>query len=248
MCRVAVGGTCVLTGDHIVTAAEAESGSVDNTASAQSDQVTTPVTDSVSTPVPPVPSLDIVKSDPVNADEDGNGLVSVGDTLTYTVTATNTGNIAQSAVVVSDPLLTPSTITCNAVAVDASCVLTGAYVVRQSDIDTGEIVNTASVVSNDLPTPLPSNTVTLPLEQQPALAIEKSSADTEFTQAGDQLTYAYLVTNAGNVTLTTPVTVSDDKIANEAVQPCRLRVLRPTPPLLVEVYTRLHRLMWMLGL
>ena len=40
----------------------------------------------------PRPELEIDKPAPVNAAEDGSGDISVGDTLTYTITATNTGD------------------------------------------------------------------------------------------------------------------------------------------------------------
>ena len=61
----------------------------------------------------PTPILDLDKPAPSHADNDGDGAVSVGDELTYTITATNTGNIAQTNVVVTDPLLdAPNTVTC----------------------------------------------------------------------------------------------------------------------------------------
>jgi len=47
------------------------------------------------------PMLTLVKSDPVNADEDGDGAVSIGDTLTYTIVATNSGNIDQTNVLLA---------------------------------------------------------------------------------------------------------------------------------------------------
>jgi len=76
------------------------------------------------------------------------------DTLTYTITATNTGTTTQTDVVVTDPLLTPSTITCASVAPGATCVLSGDYTVTQTDVDNGQIVNTAEVVSDDITTPV----------------------------------------------------------------------------------------------
>ena len=126
-----------------------------NTASAESDEVTTPVTDTVTTPVvPAAPALSIVKSTPVNADEDGSTTVSIGDTLTYTITATNSGNLDQTNVVVSDPMLAnETTTTCASVAVGATCTLTGEYTVTMADAG-GDIVNTASVQSAEVTTPV----------------------------------------------------------------------------------------------
>ena len=148
-----------------------EGGDIVNTASAQSDEVTTPVTDTVTTPVvPAAPALTIVKSAPVNADEDGSTTVSIGDTLTYTITVTNSGNIDQNNVVVTDNLITPSTNTCATVAVGGTCTLTGDYTVTMSD-EGGDIVNTASAESDEVTTPV-TDTVTTPVvPAAPALGI-----------------------------------------------------------------------------
>jgi len=138
-----VGGTCTLTGDYTVTMADA-GGDIVNTASVTSAEVPTPVTDSVTTPVVvAAPALTLVKSNPVNADEDGDGSVSIGDTLTYTITTTNSGNIDQTNVVLTDNLIAPSTNTCATVAVGATCTLTGDYIVTMADEGT-DLVNTAS--------------------------------------------------------------------------------------------------------
>ena len=104
---VAVGATCTLTGTYTVTMADA-GGDIVNTASAESNEVTTPVTDTVTTPVDAAaPAIDLVKTLSANADEDGSSSVSIGDTLTYTIVATNTGNAAQTNFVVTDNLITP---------------------------------------------------------------------------------------------------------------------------------------------
>ena len=94
----------------MVTAADVTAGSIVNTGTANSDQ-TGPVTDIVTVPVP-TPGLAIDKVFTSNADNDGSGDVSVGDVLTYTITATNTGTAALTNVVVSDPMITPTTTTC----------------------------------------------------------------------------------------------------------------------------------------
>ena len=104
-------------------------GDVVNTASVVSNEVPTPVTDTVTTPVDAAaPSLDIVKTLTSNADEDSSSSVSIGDTLTYTIVATNSGNFDQNNVVVTDNLITPNSNTCATVAVGGTCTLTGTYV------------------------------------------------------------------------------------------------------------------------
>ena len=123
-------------------------GSIDNTATANSDQ--TNEVDDDNTVLVPAPGLDIDKPAPVNADEDGSGDVSVGDTLTYTITATNTGSSNLTDVVVSDPLLTPTggTTPCALVAPGATCTLIGTYTVTAADVAAGRIDNTATAGSD----------------------------------------------------------------------------------------------------
>ena len=197
---VAVGGTCTLTGTYVVTAADA-GGDIVNIASVVSDELPTPVTDTVTTPVDgAAPAIDLVKTLTSNADEDSSGSVSIGDTLTYTIVATNTGNAAQTNFVVTDNLITPNSNTCATVAVGGTCTLTGTYVVTMTDAG-GDVINTASVVSDEVPTPV-SDTVTTPVDPAaPALDISKpapTNADEDGSgtvSVGDTLTYTITVTN-----------------------------------------------------
>ena len=202
---VGVGGTCTLTGEYVVTAADA-GGDIVNTASTFSTQIPTPVTDTVTTPVvAAAPALDIVKTLTNNADGDGSGSVSIGDVLTYTIVATNTGNITQNNVDVTDNLITPSSNTCATVAVGATCTLSGSYVVTMTDAG-GDVVNTASAESDEVTTPV-TDTVTTPVvPAAPALDIVKTltnNADEDSSSSvsiGDTLTYEIVVTNSGNIT------------------------------------------------
>ncbi|WP_157892998.1 DUF7507 domain-containing protein, partial [Marinicella sediminis] len=66
-----------------------------------------------------------------NADEDGSGTISLNDTLTYTVTVTNTGNVTLNNVTVTDTLITPNSTSCASVAPTGTCILVGTYVVTQ---------------------------------------------------------------------------------------------------------------------
>ncbi|MDT8439544.1 MAG: hypothetical protein RQ729_11110 [Wenzhouxiangellaceae bacterium] len=106
-------------------------------------------------------TLGLVKELTANADEDASGSVTLDDTLTYTITATNTGVITLANVVVSDDRITPSTETCATLDAGETCVLEGTYVVTQADVDAGQILNTATADSDetdeqvtDLRTPL----------------------------------------------------------------------------------------------
>jgi len=206
-CAVVTPGlTCVLTGVYIVNAADVVAGQIANTASADSDQIG-PVQDDVTVPVPP-PALTLVKSLAANADEDGSGDVTVGDTLSYTAVATNTGSSVLTNLVVTDPILTPDTITCAAVAPQATCVLNGTYAVTSADVAAGGIVNTATADSDQLDPVADSHTVVV---ETPELGIVKSdpvNADNDNSgniSVGDVLTYTITSTNTGATALTNVV-------------------------------------------
>ncbi|NND71780.1 MAG: hypothetical protein HKN43_09385, partial [Rhodothermales bacterium] len=226
---VVPGSTCVLTGSHLVTQAEADAGTISNTASATSTEVTGPTpSNTVNTPIGQDTAMTNVKSNPtLNTDADSSGDITAGDTLEYVVTVTNTGNVTLNSVVVSDSQLTPSSNSCATVAVGGTCVLTGTHLVTQAEADAGTIANTASVTSTEVPGPTPSNTVNTTVEQNPAMTIVKTALDTSFVAVGDTINYEYLVTNTGNVSIS-GLSVSDDKILTPNSVTCPVVSLMPT--------------------
>ena len=104
--QVLPGESCILTGTYVTTQADVDAGMITNTASVTSDNLPNPLMDSVETPVAQTGDLQIQKSDPTNADEDATSSISLNDTLTYVVTATNTGTTTQtnlSLIHISEP-------------------------------------------------------------------------------------------------------------------------------------------------
>ena len=207
---VAPGGTCVLTVTYVVTQADVDAGEIVNTGTADSDE-TPPTEDPNTEPVPQNPALAVDKALTGNADEDASGTVSLDDTLEYTITATNTGDVTLNNVAVSDDLTGDST-SCLSVAPGSTCVLTVTYVVTQANVDAGEIVNTGTADSDETPPTDDPNTE--PVPQNPAIQIVKSSsldlgADS-IANPGDVISYGFAITNIGDVTLT-GVTVNDAK-------------------------------------
>ena len=66
-------------------------------------------------------------------------------------------------------------------------------------------------------------TVTVPALQQPALSVAKQvkpNTPSTYSETTDVITYLYTVTNSGNVTITDPITIADDKINSNVPQPC----------------------------
>ncbi|RJX21500.1 MAG: DUF11 domain-containing protein, partial [Desulfobulbus sp.] len=96
--------TCTAT--YTVTAGDVIAGSVTNTAIATADGTDSNL-DSMILMLQSA-SLAVNKPAPVNGDNDGSGTVTLGDLLTYTITATNTGTTTLTNVTVSDPMITPT--------------------------------------------------------------------------------------------------------------------------------------------
>ena len=79
----------------------------------------------LTTPIPQKPDMALVKESLERTDVDDNGATSVGDLLNYEIKATNTGNVTLLNVVINDPKLTPNSETCETLAPQAVCTLTG---------------------------------------------------------------------------------------------------------------------------
>ena len=137
-----------------------------------------------------------------------------GDVTTYEYVVTNTGNVTVTApITVTDNLI--SNVICPALPAGgliptASLTCTAEYVVTQADLDTGSVTNLAS--ASDGTTSSPQTSETIPADQNPAISIVKTPLFTDFTAAGDVVTYEFAVTNDGNLTITGGVDVVDDKI------------------------------------
>ena len=166
--------------------------------------------------IPPDPELSITK-----VLTSGANPASEDDVLSYTVTATNTGNVVLTNVVVSDPDLTnDSQNTCASVAIGETCVLTGSYTITLADVTAGEFMNTAT--ANSAETDEVEASVTVPVNGDPELSITKSADPLTVDTLGQLVTYTYVVTNIGNVSLDGPATVSDDKIVSPNTVVCEM--------------------------
>ena len=141
--------------------------------------------------------------------------VMAGSVFDYRIVVTNTGTNTLTNVTVVDTLISPSQNTCATLAPGATCVLIGSYTLNQNDLDIGQVSNTATGDSNE--TPPVDDTVTTFIEQSPRLAIVKTGTFNDengdgFAQVGETISYAFEVTNTGNVVIT-DVTVSDPLLA-----------------------------------
>nr|WP_244631695.1 hypothetical protein [Plantibacter sp. CFBP 8804] len=159
--------------------------------------------------VPQAPAITVVKSASPAAAE-----YAVGDEITYSFLVTNTGNVPLTDVQVDEGAFTGtgdlSDVVCPpgaaTLAPAAAVTCEATYTMAQADIDAGTVSNSATATGTPpqgQPPVSPPSEVTIPgVAQAPALTVVKSATPTTVANAGEDVTYSFLVTNTGNVTLT----------------------------------------------
>lgn len=129
--------------------------------------------------------------------------VSVGDDIDYTIRVINTGNVALTGVMVTDPGAHDCTRLSANLAVGATMTLECAH--RASSADIGTYVNVATVVT-DQTAEVASDQVDVEVSQSPAPSLTvTTSADQASVVPGQEIDYHVLVVNTGNVPLTSVV-------------------------------------------
>jgi len=237
--------TWIYTGTYAITQDDIDLGEVKNQATAEGTAPdTTVVSDlsdesSVLEDDPTIielcqnPAIAIVKTGIFN-DENGNDCSDVDETISYTFTVTNEGNVSLSDVIVTDPLIatitgpTGDTDGDGELDVTEVWIFTGTYAITQEDIDAGQVINQATVKAND---PMDNAVIDLSDEssviendptiielcQNPAIAIVKTGIfndenGNDCSDVDETISYTFTVTNEGNVSLSN-VTVTDPLIA-----------------------------------
>jgi uncharacterized repeat protein (TIGR01451 family) len=215
---------CTTSGTHVVTQSDVDAGGViSNTAEAVA---TTPtdgtVRDSDTATVPVVAPNALIALDKIASlnDADNDGKLDVGETITYTFVVTNIGNVTLSGVTVTDPML--GTVTCDPTTLapqeTADCTAAD-HTVTQADIDQGTVTNTATATGTPpgaTTPPTATDSTTTPALDESAIEILKTAtlndADRSgFADAGETISYSFVVNNVGNTTLH-DVGVTDDMV------------------------------------
>ncbi len=184
------------------------------------DEPKTPVTpgekeDPIETPNP---SLAVVKT------SDKTGVVKLGETITYTITVTNNGNVTINDIEVTDELTGntgDNAFTIDRLAVGETKQFTATYTVTEDDILEGTIVNRATAIGKD-----PRNEevtgdgeVRVDTEEKDShLTVSKETTSEpengEKYALGETINYLITATNDGNLTLTN-VKVTDELTGDE---------------------------------
>jgi uncharacterized repeat protein (TIGR01451 family) len=240
------GDSVRVTAPYVLTQADVDRGWVANEAEAEGTPP--PTIDPDDPNGPRIPSDPVTDDDrhvePITADPEltlvktgvlDDGAVE-GDTVTYTFTVKNAGNVTLTDVEVVDPLLGGAALaipddawpgTPGVLAPDASVTFAAQYTLTQGDVDAGVVHNTATSHGTPPPTvdpedpenPEPKDPIdsppaeeTTPLPSAPDIDLVKTAvvdidADA-FPEVDDTVTYTFVARNAGNVTLT-DVTITD---------------------------------------
>ena len=197
---------------YVVTQADLDAGSVTNSAYATSGTTTSP-TDKATVPATQTPGFTLTKS------PDPTTYSAVGQLINYTYIIANTGNVTLSGpFTVSDD---KAQVTCpndESLAPGLSLTCHASYVVTQADLDSGSVTNkaTAQAYFNDKPGTSNEATATVKAVQAPALKLTKNASPSTYDAAGQKISYSYVLENTGNVTLSGPFTVNDDKAMDES--------------------------------
>jgi uncharacterized repeat protein (TIGR01451 family)/LPXTG-motif cell wall-anchored protein len=215
------------TATYTVTQADLDAGGVTNTATATATPPSGPAPVSnasdAAVSVAAAPALTIVKSSALD------GTAAAGQGVTYSFLVTNTGNLTLSGLHIDDTAFSGTgplgAIQCPTatLAPTQATTCTAPYTLTQSDVDAGTLTNTATATgttAGGTPVTSAQSNDVRPLPAQPALTLVKSAspaAPADF-RAGEELTYSFVVTNTGNVTLSA-VTIDDAAFTGSGTLP-----------------------------
>ncbi|UTD15337.1 DUF11 domain-containing protein [Tenacibaculum mesophilum] len=157
-------------------------------------------------------------------DTDSDGCANPGETITYTYTVTNTGNVSITNVELTDPI-SPSPLTLesgdtdgdNELDVDETWIYSLDYIITQNDIDNGSVTGQATVtgvstggtnvsdLSDDDSTLEDDPTVTNLCQNEGIALIKQGTINDEngdgCSDNGETITFTLSVINTGNTTL-----------------------------------------------
>ena len=150
--------------------------------------------------------------------------------IKYSFTVQNTGDTNLSNIKIADPLL-PSLVCQNISSLAAGatagvvCTAGDVYAVKNSDRDQGGVNNTATATGTDINGfPIAgSSSVVVKINQAPAISIAKRTSSSGPFTLGSVISYQFVVTNSGNVTLSNIVV--NDQLPNLGAINCPAKSL-----------------------
>jgi len=143
-------------------------------------------------------------------DENGDNIPQAGETISYSFSIQNTGNVNLTNVTVFDPIVTimGNNISLLTPGQFNTTTFSGTYLITQADINTGSVENTATTQAKD-----PNNNIVssmaddiVVLNKNPEISLIKTGTFNDengdgLPQAGETISYSFTVENTGNVNL-----------------------------------------------
>lgn len=201
------GNSVTCTASHTVTQANLDAGSITNTATAHTDGVDSNTATAIAD-ADQNPSLNLTKSI-----TSGDLYSTAGDTIEYEYLVENNGNVTLDGPVTVDD--DQETVTCPAVAQlapGASTICSSTHVVTLADLNAGSLTNTATAHADGNNSN--TDTATATAEQNPSLDLVKNiTSGDPYSTTGSTVSYEYIVTNNGNITINGAVSVDDNQAA-----------------------------------
>ena len=217
---LAPGASTTCTGTYALTNGDITARSVTNTATATAKYGTpTPtltVTSNQASTTVSVPQL-LLQMSAAPA-----SVSALGQTITYTYTLTNQTNSSMTTLRVNDSRGASNYNCGSTLAAHATTICTPrtSTSYTQADMDAGVITNQATATSASPAVTSNSATTSVSVTQTAAVQLIKTASPSAPTSPAttftlpQNITYTYTLKNIGNVTLSAPYTVTDDKIAS----------------------------------
>ena len=156
-----------------------------------------------------VPTLTVVKS----ASPSSATAFTAGTLITYSFVVTNAGNVTMNDIAIDEVSFTGENAMSTPVCPLASLApggqetCTASYTLTVADVNSGAVANAATATGvaqgSVTTTTSPSSSFSNPIAPDPSITLAKSVGPTTANQAGDILSYSFLVTNTGNVSVHT---------------------------------------------
>ncbi|MDP9141508.1 MAG: hypothetical protein M3O62_12045 [Pseudomonadota bacterium] len=222
---LAPGASTTCTASYSILQTDVDAGSLTNVATATGTSTSgalDPVSDNATVTATATPALTLDKTETSSGPYD-----SVGDVITYQYRVTNTGAVTISALSVTDDRIASISCPSTTLTPAATVICTGSYTLNQADINAGSVANNASAQGTPaIGTLTPAtDSVTVTITQIPAINLDKSGSGPDPLAIGDTVNYSFLITNTGNVSLST-VTLSDPLPGLSAIT-CPVSALAP---------------------
>ena len=220
-----IGESVTYTATFTVNQAAIDAAGVSNTASVvgydpDGVAVSASIDDPVVTTITQTPAIEVTMVGVVDHVTGTDSETTTGDTIVYTITIENTGNVTITDIDITDTMTdgagqsltrtSPSTFSTYTLAPGVTEDIQATYTIEHSTADTGSISNTVSVdgttpdgtmISDDIDAPVVVLTDLSPSIEVTNAAIIYDGYDDGYNGIGDIIEYTIAVENTGNVTL-----------------------------------------------